>query len=195
MGDPLVGEQAMFEGEQPLFDFVVPDELLAAAVSRSRDKEAVADVAMMPGTGEGKPPPLMGILREGGFSPLVLLTAATLVTGTITNGLGILGPEIKHSFHLSDAGLGAVFFVGAVAQIAWGMPVAVFADRGSRRNVAAITLLIFSATVPFMALVHNVWPFVFLYLLAAVGLGTSDTVHNAYLADAYPTQGRARVFT
>ncbi|HVC71099.1 MAG TPA: ATP-binding protein [Acidimicrobiales bacterium] len=185
----------MFEGEQPLFSFVVPDELLAEAVSKSRDKEAVADVAMMPGTGEGKPPPLLGILRQGGFSPLVLLTAATLVTGTITNGLGILGPEIKSSFHLSDAGLGAVFFVGAVAQIAWGMPVAVFADRGSRRNVAAVTLLIFSATVPFMALVHNVWPFVFLYLLAAVGLGTSDTVHNAYLADAYPTQGRARVFT
>jgi ABC-type branched-subunit amino acid transport system ATPase component/sugar phosphate permease len=185
----------MFEGGTPLFDFIVPDELLAEAVSKSRVKEDVADVAMMPGTGEGKPPPLMGILRQGGFSPLVLLTAATLVTGTITNGLGILGPEIKSSFHLSDASLGAVFFVGAVAQIAWGMPVAVFADRGSRKNVAAITLLIFSVTVPFMALVHNVWPFVFLYLLAAVGLGTSDTVHNAYLADAYPTQGRARVFT
>ena len=185
----------MFEGGTPLFDFIVPDELLAEAVSKSRVKEDVADVAMMPGTGEGKPPPLMGILRQGGFSPLVLLTAATLVTGTITNGLGILGPEIKSSFHLSDASLGAVFFVGAVAQIAWGMPVAVFADRGSRKNVAAITLLIFSVTVPFMALVHNVWPFVLLYLLAAVGLGTSDTVHNAYLADAYPTQGRARVFT
>ena len=138
----------MFEGGTPLFDFIVPDELLAEAVSKSRVKEDVADVAMMPGTGEGKPPPLMGILRQGGFSPLVLLTAATLVTGTITNGLGILGPEIKSSFHLSDASLGAVFFVGAVAQIAWGMPVAVFADRGSRKNVAAITLLIFSVTVP-----------------------------------------------
>ena len=48
----------MFEGEQPLFNFVVPDELLAAAVAKSRDKAAVADIALMPGTGEGKPPPL-----------------------------------------------------------------------------------------------------------------------------------------
>ncbi len=195
MGDPLVGEQAMFDGEQPMFNFVVPDELLAAAVSKSRDKAAVADVALMPGTGEGKPPPLIGILREHGFAPLVLLTVAAMVTDTVVNGIGILGPEIKSAFHLSDAGLGAVIFVGAVAQIAWGMPVAVFADRGSRKNVAAITLLIFSATVPLMALVHNVWPFVFLYLVAAIGLGSSDTVHNAYLADAYPTHGRARVFT
>ena len=185
----------MFEGEQPLFNFVVPDELLADAVAKSRDKAAVADVALMPGTGEGKPPPLMGILREHGFAPLILLTLAAMVTDTIVNGIGILGPEIKSSFHLSDAGLGAVIFVGAVAQIAWGMPVAVFADRGSRKNVAAVTLLIFSATVPLMALVHNVWPFVFLYLVAAIGLGSSDTVHNAYLADAYPTHGRARVFT
>jgi ABC-type branched-subunit amino acid transport system ATPase component/sugar phosphate permease len=185
----------MFEGEQPLFNFVVPDELLADAVAKSRDKAAVADVALMPGTGDGKPPPLIGVLREYGFSPLILLTLAATVTDTIVNGIGVVGPEIKTSFHLSDAGLGALIFVGAVAQIGWGMPVAVFADRGSRRNVAAVTLLIFSVTVPIMALVHNVWPFVFLYLIAAIGLGSSDTVHNAYLADAYPTSARARVFT
>jgi len=196
MGDPLVGEAAMFEGGEPaLFNFVVPDELLAEAVAKSRDKGAVADVALMPGTGEGKPPPLLTVLREGsGFPPLILLTLAAFVTDTIVNGIGILGPEIRHAFHLSDAGLGAVAFVAAVAQIAWGMPVAVFADRGSRKNVAAVTLLVFALLVPVMALVHDIWPFVFLYLVAAIGLGSSDTVHNAYLSDAYPTHGRARVF-
>ena len=181
----------MFEGEQPLFNFVVPDELLAAAVSKSRDKAAVADVALMPGTGEGKPPPLLGILREHGFAPLVLLTVAAMVTDTIVNGIGILGPEIKRSFHLSDTGLGAVIFVGAVAQIAVGGCRWRSSPTGAAaRRWPAITLLIFSATVPLMALVHNVWPFVFLYLVAAIGLGSSDTVHNAYLADAYPTHGR-----
>ena len=45
-----------------------------------------------------------------------------------------------------------------------------------------------------MALSRNVWPFTLLYILAAVGYGTSDTVHNSYLADAYPTQARARIF-
>ncbi|HXW31463.1 MAG TPA: MFS transporter, partial [Acidimicrobiales bacterium] len=127
-------------------------------------------------------------------APLVLLTAAAMVTDTLVNGIGILGPEIRSAFHLSDAGLGALAFVAAVAQIAWGMPVAVFADRGSRKNVAAVTLLVFCLTMPLMALVHDVWPFAFLYLLAAIGLGSSDTVHNAYLADAYPSQARARVF-
>jgi ABC-type branched-subunit amino acid transport system ATPase component/sugar phosphate permease len=110
------------------------------------------------------------------------------------NGINTLAPNIQHSFHLSDSGLGAVAFVGAVSQIAWGLPVAVWADRGSRKVVAAVTLLAFSCIVPLMLLAHSVWPFVFLYLAASVGLGTSDTVHNAYLADAYQTQGRARIF-
>jgi len=191
----LIAQEAVVEAEEPLFNFIVPDELLAEAVAKSRDREVVADKAMMPGTGEGKPPPIRQILREGyGLPPLLLLTVAAFVTDVIQSGIGILGPNIQHSFRLTDAGLGAVGFVAAVAQIAWGMPVAVFADRGSRKVVAAVTLLIFAVLVPVAALFKNVWPFVFLYLVAAVGLGSSDTVHNAYLADAYPTHGRARVF-
>jgi ABC-type branched-subunit amino acid transport system ATPase component/sugar phosphate permease len=177
-----------------LFDFTVPDELLQEAVSKHRDQDAVADIALMPGTGEGKPPPLMGILRAGGFSPLVLMTVAAFVPGMISNGLGVLGPDVQRSFHLSLAGLGAVTFVAAVAQIAWGLPVAIAGDRGSRKAVTAFTLLVFAVATPLMALSPNVWFFVFFYLIAAVALGTSDTVMNSYLSDAYPTEARARVF-
>ena len=46
-----------------------------------------------------------------------------------------------------------------------------------------------------MALSPNVWWFCFLYLIAAIGFGTSDTVQNSYLSDAYPTQARARIFS
>ncbi len=176
------------------FDFTVPDELLRAAVAKSRDRDAVADLELVPGTGTGKPPPLIAILREHGFGPLVLLTIAAVIPGTFSNGINTLGPDIQRAFHLSDTGLGAVAFVGGVSQIAWGLPVAVWADRGSRKIVAAVTLLAFSCIVPLMLLARSVWPFVFLFIAASVGLGTSDTVHNAYLSDAYPTQARARVF-
>jgi ABC-type branched-subunit amino acid transport system ATPase component/sugar phosphate permease len=181
-------------GDAPLFGFTVPDELLREAVARSRDPKAVAALEMIPGTGEGKPPPLVHILREGGVAPLALLTLAALVTGTISNGIGLLGPEIQKSFRLSDAGLGAVTFVAAVSQIGWGLPVAVISDRGSRKLMASLTMIAFAALVPLMALSRNVWPFTLLYILAAVGYGTSDTVHNSYLADAYPTHARARIF-
>ncbi|HUO49723.1 MAG TPA: MFS transporter [Acidimicrobiales bacterium] len=185
----------LLAGESALFDFTVPDELLQEALALSRDREAVADIALVPGTGEGRPPPLHDILRAGGYAGLVLLTAGAVVTGTIQSGIGVLGPDIRRSFHLSLAGLGALTFVGAVAQIAWGLPVAVWADRGSRRFVSAVTLLVFSVMVALMALAQNVWPFAFLFMVASIGIGTRDTVHNAYLSDAYPTSARARIFS
>ncbi len=181
--------------DQALFDFAVPDELLEEVMAKSRDAGAVADVDVMPGTGEGRPPALVGILRRSGWSPLVLLTAAALVPGSFQNGISLIGNNLEHSFHIHDAALGAVTFVAAVAQLLWAVPLAVWADRGSRKVVAAVALLIFSVFAPLMAISPNVWAFTFLYLVAAVGYGVNNTVHNSYLADAYPTEGRGRIFS
>jgi ABC-type branched-subunit amino acid transport system ATPase component/sugar phosphate permease len=181
--------------DQALFDFAVPDELLEEVVAKSRDSEAIADIDVMPGTGEGKPPPLIGILRKSGYAPLVLLTAAALVPGSFNSGVTLIGNNLEHSFHMHDAALGAVTFVAQVAQLLWAVPLALWADRGSRKVVAAVALLIFSVFSPLMGLSPNVWVFTFLYLIAAVGYGVNNTVHNSYLADGYPTEGRGRVFS
>jgi ABC-type branched-subunit amino acid transport system ATPase component/sugar phosphate permease len=178
-----------------LFDFTVPDELLREAVSHHRDKEAVADVTMMPGTGEGKVPSLVGVLRKAGYAPLVLMTLAAWVPGTFGYGIGVFGPNIERSFHIQDAALGAVTFVVSIAQLGWAVPLAVWADRGSRKLVTGVTLLVFGVLAPLMAISTNVWMFAFLYLAASVGYGTNNTVQNSYLSDAYPTEARGRVFS
>ena len=95
------------------------------------------------------------MLREFGYAPLILFGIAAFIPDMIQNGIGILGPNIENSFHLSDAGLGALAFVAAVAQIAWGLPQAVAADRGSRKVVAAICLVVFAIVMPFMALIEQ----------------------------------------
>jgi ABC-type branched-subunit amino acid transport system ATPase component/sugar phosphate permease len=189
------GEGSVLAGEESLFAFAVPDELLKEALAKSRDSEAVADIALMPGTGEGKPPPLMGILRTAGFAPLVLLTLAAIVPATFGNGINLVGNDLERSFHLHDAGLGAVAFVVSVAQLLWAVPLALWADRGSRKVVAGVALLVFAVVGPLMALSPNVWWFTVLYLIASVGSAVNLTVHNSYLADAYPTEGRSRVFS
>ncbi|MGH9079981.1 MAG: ATP-binding protein [Acidimicrobiales bacterium] len=181
--------------DQALFDFAVPDELLEEVVAKSRDAEAIADLDVMPGTGEGKPPALIGILRQSGYAPLILLTAAALVPGSFNSGITLIGNNLEHSFHIHDAALGAVTFVASVAQLLWAVPLALWADRGSRKVVAAVALLTFSVFAPLMGLSPNVWAFTFLYLIAAVGYGVNNTVHNSYLSDAYPTEGRGRVFS
>ena len=164
-------------------------------MSKSRHKDAVADVKLMPGVGEGKPPPLRGILREYGYAPLVLLTVAAIVPSMFNNGINLIGNNLEKSFHLSDAGLGAVAFVASVAQLLWAVPLGLWADRGSRRLVSALALIVFAVLAPLMGLAPNVWWFVVLYLFASVGSAVGQTVHNSYLADAYPTEGRSRIFS
>ena len=149
----------------------------------------------MPGTGEGKPPPLVGILQSYGYAPLVLLTAAALVPGTFGNGISLVGANLKTSFHMSNASLGAVAFIAQVSQLLWAVPLALWADRGSRKVVAGVALLIFAGFGALMAISPNVWWFAFLYLAASVGTGVNNTVHNSYLSDAYPTEGRGRIFS
>jgi ABC-type branched-subunit amino acid transport system ATPase component/sugar phosphate permease len=180
---------------EPLFDFAVPDDLLRDAVAQTRDADVVADLKLMPGTGEGKPPPLIAALRSSGYAPLVLLTGASLVPTTFGNGINLIGHNLEVSFHMSNASLGAVAFVAQVSQLLWAVPLALWADRGSRKVVAAVSLLIFSAFGAAMALSPNVWAFAFLYLAASVGSGVNNTVHNSYLADAYPTEARGRIFS
>ena len=181
--------------QEPLFDFAVPDDLLRDAVAQSRDPDVIADIAMMPGTGEGKPPPLLGILRSSGYAPLVLMTAAALIPGTFGNGIGLIGRNLENTFHMSNAALGAVAFIAQVSQLLWAVPLALWADRGSRKMVAGVSLIIFAVFGSAMALSPNVWAFAFLYLAASVGTGVNNTVHNSYLADAYPTEGRGRIFS
>jgi ABC-type branched-subunit amino acid transport system ATPase component/sugar phosphate permease len=195
--DQLVGEGAaeLYGGDAPLFSFTVPDALLQEAISKSRHKDAVADVALMPGVGEGRPPPLLPILRSSGFSPLVYLTLAAVIPSTFTVGINLIGNNLEKSFHLHDAGLGAVAFVASVAQLLWAVPLGLWADRGSRKIVAAVALLVFAVLGPLMALSPNVWWFVVIYLFASVGMATGNTVHNSYLSDAYPTEARSRVFS
>jgi ABC-type branched-subunit amino acid transport system ATPase component/sugar phosphate permease len=181
--------------DAPLFDFAVPDDLLRDAVSHAKDPEVIASIDMMPGTGEGKPPPLTAILKSSGYAPLVLLTGAALIPGTFTNGISLIGHNLEVSFHMSNAALGAVAFVGQVSQLLWAVPLALWADRGSRKTVAAVALLVFAVFGSLMALSPNVWAFAFLYIAASVGSGVNNTVHNSYLSDAYPTEARGRVFS
>ncbi len=127
---------------------------------------------------------------------VILLTAAAMVPGTFGNGIVVLGPNLKASFHLqSNVALSTITFIAQVAQLLWGVPLALWADRGSRKVVCAVALFIFAVVAPLMGLAPNVWAFAFLYFAASVGFGVNQTAHNSYLSDAYPTEVRGRVFS
>jgi ABC-type branched-subunit amino acid transport system ATPase component/sugar phosphate permease len=179
---------------EPLLSFAVPDDLLKAAVASSGAEEAVADLQLMPGVGEGKPPPILGILRHYGWAPVTLMTLAAFVVAVLDSGLGgVLAPDIQRSFHINDAELGAAVFAASAAQIGVGLPVALASDRGSRVKVAAFCLVIFGIAVPLQGWVESIWLFAFLGIISAFGKAPNQTTHLSYLSDWYPPEARARV--
>jgi len=78
---------------------------------------------------------------------LAMLTLVGVVNYLDRQILGLLLPQIKAEFHLSDTALGLL--AGPVFALIYGLmgiPLALLADRGNRRTIIAASLAIFSFT-------------------------------------------------
>lgn len=123
---------------------------------------------------------------------LAMVTLVFVVNMLDRQILGILLPQIRAEFHLSDTALGLLAGpTFAVIYSVMGIPLAMLADRTSRRNLIAAALALFSATTMLCGMAGN-----FLQLLLArfgTGIGEAGTAPaiNAMIADVYPPQRRA----
>jgi predicted MFS family arabinose efflux permease len=123
---------------------------------------------------------------------LVMVTLVFVVNMLDRQILGILLPQIRAEFHLSDTALGLLAGpTFAVVYSVMGIPLAMLADRTNRRNLIAAALALFSATTMLCGMAGN-----FLQLLLArfgTGIGEAGTAPaiNAMIADAYPPERRA----
>lgn len=106
--------------------------------------------------------------------------------------LVILLEPIKTELGLRDSQLGMLSGIAFAAFYATlGIPVAMWADRGNRRNIIAIALGLWSAMTAFSGLAQNYWHL----LLARMGVGVGEAggtpPATSMIADLYPPQERA----
>jgi len=123
---------------------------------------------------------------------LVMLTLVYVINYLDRNILNILLPAIKEEFHLTDAALGLLSGTSfAILYATLGVPLAWLADRVSRRNVIAFSMMLFSA----MTLISG-YAMSFVQLVGArigTGIGeagTSPSV-NSIISDLYEPRERA----
>ena len=123
---------------------------------------------------------------------LVVMTLVYVVNYLDRQILGILNPHIQAEFHVSS------FFIGllngpvfALMYATLGIPIAVLADRVSRRNVIAVSLAIFSLMTFLSAYTVRFWQLMLTRFGTGIGeAGTGPSI-NSVLADLYPPQQRA----
>lgn len=120
---------------------------------------------------------------------LTLVFAINIIDRQI---LAILIEPIKHELRLSDTQLG--FLSGLAFAIFYGvcaMPLAMWADRGNRRNIIALTLAIFSGMTVVCGLAKNFIQLLIARIGVAIGEAGGTPPSHSMIADMFPAEKRA----
>jgi MFS family permease len=139
------------------------------------------------------PPAFSDAYRRYALSLLLVVYVFNFIDRQILN---ILAEAIRVDLGLSDTALG---FLGGIAFAVFytfaGIPIARWADRGSRRSIIALGLLVWSAMTALSGLARN-----FTHLaLARVGVGLGEAActppAHSLLSDLYPPERRGTTFS
>ncbi|WTW98919.1 ATP-binding protein [Streptomycetaceae bacterium NBC_01309] len=170
--------------------------LVDAEAERAQEAASERDVLfaddLLPGVG-GEQLTLRQGLAAGGSATFLTLMGLTAFDELETATLGVLAPDIRDTFGMSD---GAIVFLSAASGaflVLGALPMGLLADRYRRGRVAGWAGLAFAAFVFACGMAANV----FLMFLARLGVGISKSstlpVHGSLNADTYPIGVRGRI--
>ena len=132
-------------------------------------------------------------LAKAGAATFVVLLVLNSLDELESAALTILGPDIAHTFGISD---GAMVFIASVAAaffVVGAVPLGYLADRRRRAPIIGVCSLLFSAMVFLSGLAANA--FMLFWARFGAGIAKSNTipVHSSLLADTYPITVRGRI--
>ncbi|MFC9392750.1 MFS transporter [Streptomyces sp. NPDC057027] len=170
--------------------------LLDAEAERAEQASASQEVLfaddLLPGVG-GEPLTLRQGLAAGGSATFLTLTALAAFDELESAALGVLAPDIRDSFGMSDGAIVALSAASGAFLVLGALPMGWLADRCRRGRVAGWAGLAFSATVVASGLAANA----LLLFLARLGVGIAKSstlpVHGSLNADTYPIAVRGRL--
>src|SRR3954453_3074357 len=127
-------------------------------------------------------------------APLLVMFGLNMTTQMNVTAFGILLPDIRDAFHLSDAGILAIVAVAAVIGLAMQVPIAHGADRWNRVRLMLAGAGAFAFFVGGTGLAFSVWFLVLMQSGAGIGPATLAPTHNSLIADWYAVEARPRVY-
>ena len=142
-------------------------------------------------SGDAKPRESLG---GAPLAPLGILFALNLVDEFDRVAFGVLSPEIRDHFDLSDGGIVGIGALAAVFALCAALPIGYYADRVNRVRLSAAAALVWGTMTVFTGLA----PAVIFLILARMGAGlgriVNEPVHASLLSDYYPPDKHPRIF-
>jgi len=135
------------------------------------------------------------VLGPAGLLPLGLLVGLAVTQGFDGAAFGVLAPEIRHAFHLDNAGIDAVTSLTAALPVMCAIFLGYFGDRGNRIHLTAGGAALWGVAAIFTGLAPVLGVLIAARLVGGVGLLASQTIYPSLLSDFYPPEGLAQIFT
>ncbi len=138
---------------------------------------------------------LRAMVGDGPVFPLLILFGLNAADELDRTGFGILLPNIRDAFGMSNTGVLTLVGMTALGALAMQMPIAIASDRGNR---VAITLAGASAWAVFSVMTGAataIWMLVVARVGTGIGRAVVDPTHNALLSDWYAVDRRPAVFS
>lgn len=182
-------------GPQPGKSITAPDGSLApAAPASARDAAGPASAPAAAGKSE--------IFANAQASVTlrwyVLLMTCLVYTLSIADRYvvsTVLEP-IRLELHLSDSGIAFLTGVSlALFYVLFGFPISWLTDRKSRRNIMAISLLIWSAMTALCGVARNYWQLLGARIGVGIGEAGGTPAANSIISDYFPARRRPMALT
>jgi ABC-type branched-subunit amino acid transport system ATPase component/predicted MFS family arabinose efflux permease len=126
--------------------------------------------------------------------PLVVLVGLVCVNQLDQTAFGILGPDIRDAFHLSNQGFLSLVALTQVGGLLLAVPLAYSSDRLPRVAIALVGAAVWALFGLFTAFAITILMLVIARTGAGMGRAVITPTHNSLLSDYYAPEVRADVY-
>jgi len=172
---------------------------LAALVLGEEDRRQVTDAEHTAGPqhevlAPTQEMPLREVFRQGGRSTVTVLSLLALLDALDNGAFGILAPNIQKSLGLSTTVLAIVGALAGFTVTLAAIPFGALGDRARRTAVAGVSTLVWAGAAVCTGLAQSTWQLVSVRTVSGLGKANEGPIHGSLLSDAYPPEGRGRIF-
>ncbi len=127
--------------------------------------------------------------------PLLILFGLNAVDELDRTAFGVLLPEIRESFDINISTALSIVALSSVAALALQVPIAQYADKSKRIPLVVVGALAWAFFSGMTGLATGLILLTIARSGSSLGKAVIDPTHNSLIADYYPIESRARVYS